>query len=99
MSIKQWFIEKLLGGYVKKIIDLLTNWLGVDGSKTVIGVILLLLAAIAQAQPEAAPFVAPIIEFLKPYAYDLFNAGLGTTLVGIIHKIGKRIEKKNAPEE
>lgn len=92
-SIKAWFVEKLVMGYIKGFLDKLP----LDGYKTILSVLFLLITVASQVLPQYAPILVPIAEMLKPYVNILTDVSIGTMTLGLFHKVLKtKAESTNA---
>lgn len=87
---KDWIVKKFLLGYVKGFLDKLP----MDGYKTLLSVLLLLITVAIQVLPQYAPFLIPIAELLRPYADVLVDVTLGTAVTGAVHKVLKTAAKE-----
>jgi len=84
--LERLFVSKYLKGWLDKIPG--------NGFKTVLGLILVALGAVAQLKPEYAGIINWLVELLKPYSDAITDAGIISLVVGVIHKIAKYIGGK-----
>jgi hypothetical protein len=59
--VKEFFVKQFLLIYVKGLLDKIPG----NGSKTVIGLVILVLGAIVSALPQYAQYVIPMADFFK----------------------------------
>lgn len=101
MSIKSWFEDKLKGIVVNRVTKKIVSWL--DGKKTTIGAINLLLWVAIFAIPAFTPqynfitlYATQIRDLLIDSGFnidnELFNTGVGFTILGLVDKIRKLIK-------
>ena len=86
--LQRFLVERLLKGFLDK--------LPANGKKTILSVLLIVVAVVAQLFPEVAGVLAHISQFLLGLgAEDIRNAGIVGVLVGVLHKFlkGKDEEK------
>lgn len=87
-----WLERIIAGRFVKGLLDKLPG----NGFKTAIGVVLIILGAVAQLKPEYASIIKWLIELLQPYAIQITDAGIAALIVGVVHKVAKWIAGRNA---
>ena len=87
-----WLERIIAGRFVKGLLDKLPG----NGFKTAIGVVLIILGAVAQLKPEYASIINWLIELLQPYAIQITDAGIAALIVGVVHKVAKWIAGRNA---
>lgn len=99
----KWIEEKIKGIVLNRVVVKVAAWL--EGKKTVIGAINMLLWIAIYAIPAFTPqynfitvYATMIRDALQSAGIDLdnelFNAGVGFTVVGLIDKIRKLFRKK-----
>ena len=82
-----WLVEKILKNYVKKLLDKLP----LNGKKTLLSLVVLIVAVAAQMLPQFAELMQPISDFaLSLGAEDFRNAGIVGVIVGLLHKFLKK---------
>lgn len=100
-ALKEFFVKQFLLIYVKGLLDKLPA----NGSKTVIGLLILVLGAVVSALPQYAQYVTPVADFLNQLnpniikdanVISLVVSAVGSVigLVGIGHKDLKKIDEK-----
>lgn len=93
-GIKDFLVQKLLVGYLNKLLSKLPF----NGLKTIVGVLLLVLQALIEAMPDYAVTFQMIVEVLKQLPNEAIgDLGLYAVVAGVVHKILKFFEKKQAP--
>ena len=77
-------------GWVKKLLDKLPA----NGSKTIIGIILVALSVVSEMFPQYSDLLKSIIEFIKEnfQSSPVFSSGVLITVVGLWHKIEKVLD-------
>lgn len=99
----KWIEEKIKGIVLNRVVVKVAAWL--EGKKTVIGAINMLLWIAIYAIPAFTPqynfitvYATMIRDALQSAGIDLdnelFNAGVGFTVVGLIDRIRKLFRKK-----
>jgi len=94
---KKYFEKIILNALTKKLViifDAILSKLGVNGAKTIFGILVALLAVVQQAFPQAAPFLNPVFDFLNTKlaitSDTVLFAGVSyATFVGLLHKFVK----------
>lgn len=82
-----WLQRLIAGRFVKGLLDKIPG----NGFKTAIGVVLIVLGAVAQMYPQYGSIVNWLIELLQPYANSIQDAGIVALIVGVVHKVAKWI--------
>lgn len=80
-----WLEKLLVSKFVKGWLDKIPG----NGFKTVLGVLLIALGAVAQLKPEYATIINWVIGIVQPYATAITDAGIAALITGVIHKIAK----------
>lgn len=86
----EWLKRRVVLQVVKGLLDIIP----LDGKKTVIGLIILVLGTAAQyiTPGETASVIAAILDMLKSLSYDhLEETGIGILVLGLAHKALKWI--------
>lgn len=78
-------------GYIKGFLDKLP----LNGYKTILSVVFLLISVASQVLPQYAPILVPIAEMLKPYVDIIADVSIGTMTLGFFHKVLKTKADKN----
>lgn len=93
--IKEWIIKKFLVGVIVNWLDKLFQYVGKDGSKTLVGAFVAVLGIVLLHLPDSAPYIQPILEYLKTLpAEKLVEGGLLYQVVGVLHKLIKSVKKR-----
>lgn len=82
-----WLQKLLISRFVKGFLDKIPG----NGFKTLIGILLIALGAIASLKPEYAAPINWLIDLLTPYGSQISDAGVVTLITGLVHKIAKYI--------
>lgn len=80
-----WLERLIVSKYLKGWLDKLP----LNGMKTALGVVIIVLGVIAQLKPEYAAIINWLIEILKPYAELITDAGILTLITGVVHRVSK----------
>ena len=75
-------------------LDQVSAKLGPNGKKTLYGVIVTALGGVVAVFPQTTPFIAPVLELVKPHAAEIVLSGFGYTAFGIFHKGLKWLKDK-----
>jgi len=94
--LKDLLIKKILVGLIIETLDKALKHLGKDGSKTIVGLMIVAIGELLKLLPETAPYVGPILEHLKTLPADVIvTSGVVYTFgVGVVHKIIKWVKAK-----
>lgn len=78
-----WFVKKFLLSYLKKFLDKFP----LDGLKTVLGIILIVVGELIKLLPDYAGPLAFLLDILKELGgAPITEAGFVTLITGLVHK-------------
>jgi len=87
---KDWFVKKILMGYLKGFLDKLPA----DGLKTILGIILIVASELVKLLPEYSGPLSFVLDLLKQLgAAPIQDAGIVALLVGLVHKALKYADR------
>jgi hypothetical protein len=89
-SLKEYFIKKMLVKGIIAQLEKLFAKLPQDDAKTAVGVLVMCLGLVLSSLPQTAPFVQPVLDYLRTLpATEIVAGGVLWTGVGLFHKILK----------
>lgn len=93
-ALKEYFIKKvIIKGVIAKVEALLAK-LPQNDAKTITGILVVCLGVLLQSIPQTAPYVQPILDYLRTLpASEIVAGGVVWSAVGLFHKTLKWIVK------
>lgn len=86
-----WIVQTFVAKWLKGLFDKLPG----NGWKTVLGLLLLVLAEIGKLSPEYAPVINTVINLINSLGPDVItDMGVVALVTGLVHKLAKWVAKK-----